>query len=619
MPPYPADGLSIVPPDPRRLQPEGEITAAWSATSRQADAAGASPWTLAFADRLAQGHPAVGSLLLGSHREGLGSNNWVVDGSLTASGKPLLANDPHLGTNIPSLWYLARLSSGDLDVIGATLPGAPAVAIGRNRHIAWGETNVAADVEDLYLERLNADGTAAMFRGAWEPLRMVSETIRVRGRDPIRFDVRISRHGPIVTDAINMDTSRPALEPLAFRWTALDDDDRTVVAFLRLNEARNWAEFTSALRDFVVPAQNFVYADVDGHIGYYVPGRIPIRAKGDGSRPADGSTGEMEWVGFVPFEELPHLYDPPAHFIVTANHRPASPEYPHLLGLEYPEPYRAARITELLAATGRATPEAFRRIQADTVSNHAKHLLPLLLRSLDPDAPASRRVLELLRSWDFDARDDSAAAAVFQAWFHRLAPALVGDELGSRVLRAYESRFSYVTRFVTSALTGDGARWCDDVRTARTEACRETITNALGEAVARLTPLLGDDPARWRWDAVHRAVFPHQGLDSVRLLRPLISRSVPNGGDWSTINVGPVDVERPFEQRSVAGYRQIIDLSPANDSWFLDAVGQSGHFLSPRYDDFQADWRAVRHRPMRLERARIEQGAIGRLRLIKAD
>ena len=217
---------------------------------------------------------------------------------MTASGKPLLANDPHLNAQIPSLWYLAHLSAGDFDVIGATLPGAPAIAIGRNRYIAWGETNVMGDVQDLFRERLDSTGTRAEFRGVQEPLEIVRETIVVKGAAPIVLDVRISRHGPLISDAINANNAESAripkpapLEPLAFRWTALDREDATIDSFLRLNEARNWTEFTAALREFVVPAQNFVYADVEGHIGYYAPGHFPVRASGDGSVAGRGMDG----------------------------------------------------------------------------------------------------------------------------------------------------------------------------------------------------------------------------------------------------------------------------------------------------------------------------------------
>ena len=356
LPPYPTDGLNILTGHPpsdvgRASQPDvGRAFQARRTSARSDPNVGrafearrqADDWSFAFAR-------ALPSNLLGARTEALGSNNWVVDGTLTASGKPLLANDPHLATHVPSLWYLAHMTAGDFDVVGATLPGVPAVAIGRNRFIAWGETNVAADVEDLYLERLDASGKSAEYRGAQEPLRIITETIAVKGGSPVDVRVRISRHGPLVSDAINANNGvsqaepKPALrEPLAFRWTALDDEDRTIVAFLRMNEARNWTDFTEALRDFSVPSQNFVYADVDGHIGYYAPGHIPIRAHGDGSMPAEGWTGEAEWTGWIPFEELPHAYDPPAHFIVTANNRPASCGLPPLDRARISEPVSRA-------------------------------------------------------------------------------------------------------------------------------------------------------------------------------------------------------------------------------------------------------------------------------------
>ena len=632
MPPYPTNGLSIVtggrtgssePGGPG----ESGASRGSGGLSRQSRAPAAVPRegleSHSFASALSQGDPVVAAFLLGNTRaEALGSNNWVVDGTMTASGKPMLANDPHLSAKTPSTWYLAHMAGGDFEVIGATLPGTPAVAIGRNRFIAWGETNVAADVEDLFRERLDATGKFAEFRGAQEPIREIPETILVKGAPSVQLTVRVTRHGPIVSDAINAineaspKTPKAArLDPLAFRWTALDDDDTTLQSFLKVNEARNWEDFSGALREFVAPSQNFVYADVDGHIGYYAPGRIPVRAGGDGSRPTDGWTGATEWTGSVPFAELPHLYDPPGHFIVTANHRPAPADYPYLLGLEWVEPYRAQRILDLLAGRSNLKPQDFAALQADTLSLHAKALLPVLLAHVKTDSQSRREALNILSSWDANARGDGNAPAIFAAWFHELASAIAGDELGPRALDGYASRFTFITRFVIDTLTGHDARWCDDVRTPTTETCDEAVTRALDAGLARLTTTSGNNPASWRWETIHPAMFPHQGLDSVRILRPLLSRSVPNGGDWSTVNVGPVAADELFEQHSVPGYRQIVDLSPANDSRFLDAVGESGHFLSPHYDDFLADWRAVRHRKMRMNRTEIEAGAIGRLTL----
>ena len=632
MPAYPQEGLSIVSSNrpaavAQTLQPPYAGPAEGPPDNQQ----GNRSWSAALTASLSQGDPFVRDFLLGGAKtEGIGSNNWVVDGTLTSSGKPLLANDPHLSARMPSTWYLAHVSGGDYDVIGATLPGTPTVALGRNRFIAWGATNVAADVQDLYRERLDPTGRFAEFRGTMEALTIVPETIIVKGGTPVHLDVRLSRHGPLVSDAINANNAdmpepagsglprrpkAPPYEPLAFRWTALDADDPTLASFLKLNGAKNWADFTAALRDFVTPSQNFVYADVGGHIGYYAPGRIPIRAKGDGSLPAEGWTGDAEWTGWVPFDELPHVADPPEHFIVTANNRPAGAPYPHMLGLEWAEPYRAQRIVDLLKQQASFTPQDFAHIQADTLSLHAKALLPILMRHAHPDTAPDRQAFELLRQWSFDASAESAATAIFQAWFLQLAPTLVGDELGPTVLDDYQGRFSYVTRFVTAALSQGDSAWCDDVTTKRVETCDEEITKALSSGVADLTRRLGANMSGWRWDGVHQAVFPHQGLDAVGMMRPWLSRSVANGGDWSTINVGPVSASQRYQQRSVAGYREIIDLSPANDSRFLDAVGQSGHPMSQYYDDFLPDWRNVKHRRMRMERADIDRAALGRLRL----
>lgn len=620
LPPYPPDGLSILDDQPREpVAPHDESVR--SLAGLRPVVAGA--WR-SLQRTLAEGNPVVARLLLaGTRQEAIGSNNWVVDGTLTATGAPMLANDPHLGAHIPSTWYLAHVSAGDFDLIGATLPGTPAVALGRNRYMAWGATNVAADVQDLYRERLDPSGTFAEYEGRQEPITVVPETITVKGGAPVVVNVRITRHGPLISDAINANNAAasppvttPPLEPLAFRWTALDPEDLTVDAYMRLNEARNWDDVTRALKDYVAPSQNFVFAETSGHIGYYAPGRIPVRASGDGSRPMDGWTGEAEWTGYVPFERLPHLYDPPSHFIVTANNRPSGAVDAPMVGLEYPNPYRAQRIVDLLkemSAARKLTPNDFAAIQGDTLSLHARDLLPRLLAHVQPSTTLDRRAVDILRRWDDDARGDSAAAAIFSAWFLRLAPAIAGDELGP-VLASYESRFSSITRFVSASLDANPV-WCDNVTTPHRETCDDAVTTALHDAVEMLAVRMGREPERWRWDTVHSAVFPHQGLDSVWFLRPVLSRAVPNGGDWSTVDVGAVAADAPFEQHSVPGYRQIVDLSPANDSRFIESVGMSGHFLSGHYDDFLDDWRAVRYRRMRMDRLEVEQGATGRLRL----
>jgi penicillin amidase len=659
MPPYPLDGLSILTEReaaPLRFPPfsiggSSSKSTAFSKMNACAvgkdrlaiDCSADSSTHAAFLTGLMEGLPEVSRVLLGGSRaEALGSNNWVVDGSRTVSGFPLLANDPHLNARLPSIWYLAHLSAGDYAAIGASFPGTPGIILGRNRSIAWGATNVAADVEDLYREQIDTSGKLAEYRGKLEPLQVIPETIRIRGREDVHLDVRISRHGPLVSDAINANNAASPiaarralapLEPLAFRWTALDADDTTLAAMLKISEAHSWSDFTEALRDFVVPSQNFVYADAAGHIGYYAPGRIPIRSSGDGSLPSAGWTGESEWTGWIPFDDLPHTYDPPGHVIITANQRPMPASYPYLLGLDWPEAYRAQRIANLLDDRSNLNPDDFAAIQRDTLSLHAQTILPLLLSLVRPDGAAATEAIRMLRRWNYDARPESAAAAIYEAWFFHLAPMLLGDKLGRLTTESYQGRFSYVTRFLQRTLaaaaasessradkSGDASRhtdefWCDDPRTKEPETCEWAVSKALHLAIDDLVRRQGSNLSRWRWDAVHRARFPHQGLDSVFGLGRLLSRSAPSVGDWSTVNVGSVATDNPYDQISIASYRQIIDLSPANDSHFIDAVGQSGHPQSPHYDDFLNDWHAVKHRSMRIERADIEQGAIGRIRL----
>jgi penicillin amidase len=408
------------------------------------------------------------------------------------------------------------------------------------------------------------------------------------------------------------------VEPLAFRWTALDPEDSTITSILRLNEARNWNEFTSALSEFVVPAQNFVYADVDGHIGYYAPGHFPIRAKGDGESVAEGWTGDAEWTGWVPFEQLPHTYDPPEHFVVSANEKLTPASYPHPIHGVFTDPYRAQRIVDRLRQTQKLTPDDFASIQADTYSLHAKQLVPILLERVHAIDAQDGRAVEILKQWNFDARGDSAASAIFQAWYYELPIAIVGDELGTQMTADYLGldRSSYRSRFVMKTLASNDSPWCDDVRTPKQETCDYVASQALHAAIERLTIALGDDMRSWRWDDVHRVIFAHSVFNTLPLLGRWLRREVPHGGDWSTVNVGPVFAARPFEQHAIAGYRQIVDLSPANDSRFLDAVGQSGQRLSPHYDDALPLWAAGQYRSMRMERADIDRSAIGKLQLV---
>ncbi len=551
--------------------------------------------------------------------EALGSNHWILAGGRTPSGLPLLASDPHLASTLPSPWYLAHVSGGALDAIGATLPGLPAVVMGRNRHIAWAVTNVNPDAQDLYRERLDEAGERAEHRGRFEPLRVRLETIEVRGGPSVAWRVRATRHGPLLSDVLNANGERqpearrpPRREPLALRYTALGDQDGTLASLLALGRARDRREFEQALRGYVAPGVNIGYADAEGHISNLVAGHVPLRAGGDGALPLEGWSGADEWRGVIPFEELPRVWDPPAGVIVSANTRVLPAGYRHDLGRDFVEPHRRRRIDEVLAARARPTLHEHAALQGDTLSLQARALAPLLLALVGHGADArEEQALGWLRAWDGDMRPSSAAALVFAAWLRHLGEGLLRAELGS-LWRAYEPWVSYLDRFLTRAL-----REAVAADPAHDAGLRAAARQALRRALDDLERRLGRDRRRWRWGRVHRAVFTHPLFDGAPLVGRLWRRSVESGGDWSSVNVGGSGGSaRPYEQRYVAGYRQLVDLSDLDAGRFILAIGQSGHFLSPHYDDYLADWSALRYRPMRLRRATVEAAGRHALRLL---
>ena len=518
---------------------------------------------------------------LGFGGETVGSNSWVLAGSRTASGRPILANDPHLGLRTPSVWYLARLEAPGLSVEGATLPGIPTVIIGHNARIAWGLTSLEPDVQDLYLERTDpADPGRYFHDGSWRRFETRTETVRVRGGRDVVFQVRSSVHGPIVTDALDGAKSLPS-PAVALRWTGLDPEDTTSEAFDGFNTAGNWTEFLAAASRLRAPGQNLIYADVDGHIGYTASGAIPIRPRSDGLLPVSGE-GADDWRGYVPFDALPRVLDPPRGFLVTANNRVASERYPYLVTGDWPEPYRAQRITDLVLSRKASGPDDMRAIQRDVVSLQARDLLPLLLDTR-PANPASERALERLRRWDRAFSRDSVPAAIYAAWYARLSE-MPQDELGATPSGSVRSRF------LINALASDSP-WCDDTRTPARETCADFRTSTLARAVTDLEGKLGRDPAAWTWARLHRARFPHGVFDRVPVLSRIFSLETSAGGDASTVNVGAYRRDGSFLMTDGSSYRQILDLSDFSRSLYVHTTGQSGNVFDPGYRNLLPYWR----------------------------
>jgi len=564
-----------------------------------------------------------------SYVEGMGSNNWVIAGNHTASGKPLLANDPHLGLAAPSLWYLAHLSAPGLNVIGATLPGIPAVVLGRNDRIAWGFTNTAPDVQDLYIERIRPDKPRQyQTPDGWADFRIRRESIKVKGQADVPLEVRESRHGPVISGAL------PALDKapldaggyaIAFAWTALRADDMTLQAGLRINRARNWAEFLTAMQEWHSPQQSMVYADIEGNIGMVAPGRVPLRKPENdlkGLAPAPGWDSRYDWNGFIPFDALPHQYNPAAGKIVTANQKIVGADYPYFLTSEWTLPYRAGRIDELLAATPHHSLDTFAAMQKDDVSPAVRELLPMLLQT-GVSSERSRLAIAMLARWDGAMSAGRPEPLIATAWLRELSRQIFADELGEALFREYWEYRNFHQAMRNVLRNKDGqARWCNNATRpapAHGNACRALLPLALDVALADLERRYGTDARLWRWGEAHMARSEHRPFGKVPTLSSLFNIEVPSPGDTFSINVGrnnPGDESAPFVNRHAAGLRTLFDLADMEKSRFMHSTGQSGNPFSPLYRNLAPRWVVGEYLPMQTARAAVEQNRLGTLRLL---
>lgn len=502
-----------------------------------------------------------------------GSNNWVVSGEHTASGKPLLSNDMHLDHSIPDVWYEAQLTKGDgqeYDVAGVTLPGLPFVIVGHNRHIAWGFTNLGPDVQDLFIEQFNAAGQVATPQG-WQDPKRVHEVIHVKGKPDDSFDVLITRHGPIITPSLRNETRQLALE-----WT-LYDSSALKIPFLEVDAARNWQEFRAAFSKFGGPAQNVVYADVDGHIGYQATGWIPIRRSGDGLLPQSGADAAHDWTGYVPFDELPSVYDPPSGILATANGRITPDGYKYLLANDWGSPYRTARIFRLLTEGQKLKPADMLAIQTDVTSGLERFFSDRFVYAIDHTKNASPRVrqaAEIMRGWDGRMEKESAAASIAHVSRSHLIDLLlipkVGDDLAN-----YDWWLSPMA--IENIVTHRLSRWLP----AGFKSYDEVMVAAVQEAVD--SPGAPKDLKRWRWGAQFPVEVQHPVLGSI----PILSHFSGTGrhlqsGSGSTVKQIGYDLG-PSE-------RLTVDFSNMDHSTLNIVIGESGHLFSPHYKDQFRAW-----------------------------
>jgi penicillin G amidase len=533
---------------------------------------------------------------IGLYAEGLAaSNNWVVSGKHTASGKPLLANDPHLAASAPSIWHMVHLSAPGLRVAGVTAPGLPGIVIGHNDRIAWGFTNVGPDVQDLYLEKFDpANPHRYMTPQGWRDAEVRDEEIRVRKgfmsseADIVSFDVIVTRHGPIILERDS--------KSYALRWTALDPKANNADSSYLVAKARNWKEFTEAMRSFTAPAQNAVYADVDGHIGYYAAGVVPIRKSGDGSVPYDGATDAGEWTGWIPFDKLPHLYDPPNGIIVTANQRIVGTDYPYFLTHSWAQPYRARRIWDLLNQKPKLTTDDFRKIQGDVTSNalasFAHDTAKLLKPGIAADDQKQRDAVDALEKWNGEVNAESSVAPLaFQmraAFRIRILTAALGPDL----LKVYG--WANFESTLDRLMAEQPKEWLPTQFTSYADLLRACY----GDARQILTKNVGADESKWKWGEMQKVRFPHPLSVAPLVGLQFTIPPFPQNGVGSlgaTVNVG-----------SNVSMRFIADPSDWDKSQHGITLGESGVPQNAHWKDQLDDWRNVTPRAFPFTKVAVE-------------
>ncbi|MBI5934095.1 MAG: penicillin acylase family protein [Chloroflexi bacterium] len=587
---------------------------------------------------------ALMETVLGRIGPGIGSNSWAVSGALTTTGKPLLANDMHLGIQMPSIWYQNSLhclpvsEACAIEVTGFSFPGVPGVVAGHNAHIAWAFTNLGPDVQDLFIEKVNPDNPNQYeVDGKWVDFETRQETITVGGGDPVEMTVRISRHGPIISetygalkDELNPDNpddkafkdqsgvELPEHYAIALAWTALTPST-PFEAIWGFNQAQNWEEFRAAARGFHVPAQNLLYADIDGNIGYQTPGDIPIRKKGDGSLPVPGWTGEYDWVGMIPFDELPYAFNPQSGYIVTANNQANPRDYPHLISMYWSYGERAARIADMIEnAPGKIDAAYIQSIHGDSKSLNAEDLVPVLLSvNLDPALASVRD--RYLGSWDYQETADSSSAVLFEAFWWNLLMNTFSDDLPEEYLPEGGSRWYIVMR---NLIADPQSPWWDDQATADKVETRDDIfAKSFASAVECEVCIdkFGKDISQWKWGELHSATFRNQtlGKSGIGLVETLFNRGpFVTGGGEAIVNATGWTVGVSFEVDWLPSEREIVDLSDLDNSLALHTTGQSGHAYHPHYIDMAPLWATVKYYPMWWEQESVVADAEGHLRLV---
>lgn len=536
------------------------------------------------------------------------SNAWVVSGARSTTGAPLLASDPHLRLGIPSTWYEIHLSGAGLNVAGASLPGLPMVIIGHNDRIAWGVTALYADVQDHYVERINPSDPGQYAVGdVWESFQSFQETISVAGGTPVTLPIQHSRHGVVVSEQPQNG------QMLALRWDAPWNGD-SALALLRLNRASGWFEFTEALRTLTSPALAFVYADVEGNIGFFPAGEVPVRTGFDGTTPVDGASGQFEWQGYIPHELKPVVLNPEEGFIISANHKMVLDETDYPLGRDQLAPFRANRIAALVGSRAQLGAADFQAIQADRYDISTESLLRYVV-ALNVDPGDASDAQSLLRTWD-GRMGGGAAPALYQAFYARLLANTFQDDISDAL---YSDFLDFVEMGhpggIYAIVDDPNSEWWDNRTTPAVEDRNAIFMQSFAEAIALLGTRQGQDPSGWDWAALHGVLFEHP-LGQSPLLGWIFNRGPsPFGGSTYTIANAMVSLSDPFAAPAGTSLRLVMDVANWNATSSVVPTGASGHPLSPHYFDQNGDWQAGRNHPLLFDRVQIDGAVESRLLL----
>jgi penicillin amidase len=555
----------------------------------------------------------------------IGSNSWVVSGAHTNTGMPLLMNDPHLAAQMPSIWYQVGLHCNNVsdacpfDVAGFSFAGVPGVVIGHNADIAWGFTNLGPDVQDLYIEKLNPENPNQYeYKGEWLDMDIRTETLKVSASADVVLEIRTTIHGPIISgvyeaieDFDDSGIDLPAEYAIAMRWTGLDDVPSIAGPIFGLNLAEDFDDFREAARLFQIPSQNMIYADVEGNIGYQMPGDIPIRSNGDGTYPVPGWTGDYEWTGFIPFDELPTMLNPASGYIVTANNAVIDGSYPYLITQDWSYGYRARRIVDLVTSNFGIGVEDHGTLQFDAHDLNADNILPFLLSALEADASRDVDDTEVdahnvLAAWDLQDFAGSAGAAVWNATWRHLLKQTFQDELPEDLWPWGGSQWFEV---VYGLLDKPTDPFWDNVTTDTVETRDDILVSAFYAGVEEARDALGSDVARWTWGELHGMTFINQSLgeSGIGFIEDRFNRGpFPASGSSSVINAVGWDAIEGFDVTWLPSMRMIVDLQDLTRSRAIHTTGQSGHAYDTHYIDMAPLWLAGETVPMLWDRSDIE-------------